>query len=42
MIGLAMGAIISILFAATGNPGLMGVGAAIGASLAVALNERET
>ena len=29
LIGLAFGAAVSILFAATGNPGLIGVGAAI-------------
>jgi hypothetical protein len=39
-IGLLAGAVISLLFFATGNPGLIGVGAAIGASLAAVLNER--
>jgi hypothetical protein len=39
-IGLLAGAVISLLFLVTGNPGLIGVGAAIGASLAAVLNER--
>ncbi len=40
-IGLLVGAAIAILFAATGRPGLMGVGAAIGASLAAALGHQD-
>jgi hypothetical protein len=39
-IGLLAGAVISLLFLVTGNPGLIGAGAAIGASLAAVLNER--
>jgi hypothetical protein len=39
-IGLLAGAVISVLFLVTGNPGLIGVGAAIGASLAAVLHER--
>lgn len=39
-IGVLVGTAISLLFAVTGNPGLIGVGAAIGASIAAALNER--
>jgi hypothetical protein len=29
-VGIAIGALMSLLFAKTGNPGLMGVGVAIG------------
>ena len=39
-IGVLAGAAIALLFALTGNPGLIGVGAAIGASIAAVLNER--
>ena len=39
-IGILAGVVISLLFAVTGNRGLIGVGAAIGASIAAALNER--
>lgn len=38
-VGIAIGALISILFVATGHPGLIGVGAAIGAGFGQALNE---
>jgi hypothetical protein len=41
-VGVVIGAAISLLFAVTGNPGLIGVGAAIGASIAAALNGRQT
>jgi len=41
LIGIILGAAISLLFAATGNPGLIGVGAAIGMSITIALNEAE-
>jgi hypothetical protein len=39
--GIIVGAIIALLFAITGNHGLIGVGAAIGMSLALSLNELE-
>lgn len=37
--GIAIGAIVSFLFLINGHPGLIGVGAAIGGSMAVVLNE---
>ena len=39
-VGIAIGASISILFAVMGSPGLIGVGAVIGMSIASALGRR--
>jgi len=38
-VGIAIGATLALLFAATGNPGLIGVGAAIGTSIAITLDQ---
>jgi hypothetical protein len=39
-VGIAIGALMSLLFAKTGNPGLMGVGVAIGIAFGEGLNRR--
>jgi hypothetical protein len=38
VIGIIMGVALSVAFLITGNPGLIGVGIAIGTGLAIALN----
>ena len=42
MIGIAIGAPISLLFAVIINPAFIGVGVAIGVSIATALNEKRS
>jgi uncharacterized membrane protein YgaE (UPF0421/DUF939 family) len=40
IIGMIIGIALSLAFTLTGNPGLIGVGAAIGTGLAIALNAK--
>ena len=40
VIGIAIGALVALIFAKTGNPGLIGVGAALGLLLGTGLNRR--
>jgi hypothetical protein len=40
VIGIAIGALVALIFAKTGNPGLIGVGAVLGLMLGTALNRR--